>query len=143
MTALLRTFQLPLLTFFFFASITAFSQSDSTKNSLGEIEVFSDPGIDSLEKRMRGKNEMKGFRIQIFLGSYADAKNLRARFLNSGLGLQAYISQNTPDYVVRVGDFKTAFEAQKYLSDLRKTYPSALLVADKIEPPRLVREKTN
>lgn len=133
----------------FLSPANGYAQSDSLSYllskiesaSAGEVEFHSMSAIDSLEKKTRGKNELRGYRIQVFLGSYAEAKKLRASFQSGSTGLQAYIAQNSPDYVVRVGDFKTLFEAQKYLADLKKTYPSCLLVQDKIEPPRFYREK--
>jgi hypothetical protein len=127
-------------------SIKSFGQNDASKSldSLvqpiapkeGEISFHTEGRIDSLEKKMRGKTDIRGYRIQIFLGSYQDAKNTRAKFLTNGLGLQAYIQQNPPDYVVRVGDFKTQLELHKYYEEVKKQYPSALIVVDKIEPPR-------
>ncbi|MEZ4798782.1 MAG: SPOR domain-containing protein [Flavobacteriales bacterium] len=121
------------------------AQVDSLKYILGKIENSNDgdvkihttASIDSLEKKLRGKNNLRGFRIQIFLGSYPEAKKLRATFQSSSDNLPAYIAQNTPDYVVKVGDFRTLYEAQKYLDELKKSYPSALIIPDKIEPPRL------
>lgn len=130
----------------FFWSSTSLAQSEEKSNldSLvqpitpkeGEISFHTEGRIDSLEKRMRGKSDIRGYRIQIFLGSYQDAKNVRAKFLTNGLGLQAYIQQNAPDYVVRVGDFKTQLELHKYYEEVKRQYPSALIVVDKIEPPR-------
>jgi hypothetical protein len=118
---------------------TGQTQDSISKPDLGDVKFVLSSKIDSLEKKMRGKSEMKGYRVQIFLGSYADAKNARARFLNSGMKMQAYIEQNTPDYVVRVGDFRTTLEAQKYYAELKKIYPQALLVVNKIEPPRFYK----
>lgn len=115
--------------------------NDSTLIKEGDIQFHSEGRIDSLEKRMRGKTDLKGYRIQIFLGSYQDAKNVRAKFLTNSLGLQAYIVQNAPDYVVRVGDFKTNLELHKYLDEVKKSYPGALVVVDKIEPPRFPKHK--
>lgn len=115
------------------------SSDSSYTGNLGDVNFILSSKIDSLEKKMRGKSEMKGYRVQIFLGSYADAKNVRAKFLNSGLKMQAYIEQNTPDYVVRVGDFRTSLEAQKNYAELKKLYPQALLVPNKIEPPRFYK----
>lgn len=108
---------------------------DASNN--GDVKIHTTPSIDSLEKKMRGKNNLRGFRIQIFLGSYPEAKKLRASFQSSSDNLPAYIAQNTPDYIVKVGDFRTLYEAQKYLDELKKSYPSALIVPDKIEPPRI------
>ena len=115
------------------------TQDTVSKPDLGEVKFVLSSKIDSLEKKMRGKSEMKGYRVQIFLGSYADAKNARAKFLNSGMKMQAYIEQNTPDYVVRVGDFRTTLEAQKYYAEIKKMYPQALLVVNKIEAPRFYK----
>jgi hypothetical protein len=119
--------------------------STPTKDSLlikaGDVQFHSEGRIDSLEKRLRGKTDLKGYRIQIFLGSYQDAKNVRAKFLTNSLGLQAYIVQNAPDYVVRVGDFKTNLELHKYLDEVKKSYPGSLVVVDKIEPPRFPKHK--
>lgn len=127
-------------------SNSVYAQNDASKalDSLvqpivpkeGEISFHTEGRIDSLEKRLRGKSDIRGYRIQIFLGSYQDAKNIRAKFLTNGMGLQAYIQQNAPDYVVRVGDFKTQLELHKYYAEVKKQYPSALIVVDKIEPPR-------
>jgi hypothetical protein len=44
--------------------------------------------------------------------------------------------QNPPDYSVRVGDFRTQLEAQKYLEQIKEVYPSAFIVPDRVEPPR-------
>jgi len=127
-------------------STSVYAQNDASKalDSLvqpivpkeGEISFHTEGRIDSLEKRLRGKSDIRGYRIQIFLGSYQDAKNVRAKFLTNGLGLQAYIQQNAPDYVVRVGDFKTQLELHKYYEEVKRQYPSSLIVVDKIEPPR-------
>lgn len=106
-----------------------------------DVQFHTEGRIDSLEKRLRGKTDLKGYRIQIFLGSYQDAKNVRAKFLTNSLGLQAYIVQNAPDYVVRVGDFKTNLELHKYLDEVKKSYPGSLVVVDKIEPPRFPKHK--
>jgi hypothetical protein len=115
--------------------------NDSLPVKGGDVQFHAEGRIDSLEKRLRGKTDLKGYRIQIFLGSYQDAKNVRAKFLTNSLGLQAYIAQNAPDYVVRVGDFKTSLELHKYLDEVKKSYPGSLVVVDKIEPPRFPKHK--
>jgi hypothetical protein len=120
---------------------SANSSNDSLLIKEGDVQFHTEGRIDSLEKRLRGKTDLKGYRIQIFLGSYQDAKNVRAKFLTNSLGLQAYIAQNAPDYVVRVGDFKTNLELHKYLDEVKKSYPGSLVVVDKIEPPRFPKHK--
>jgi hypothetical protein len=108
-------------------------------DTLGQIIWHVPSKIDSLEKSSRGKNELRGYRVQVFLGSMTDAKNFRQKAISSGLTQPAYIIQNAPDYAVRMGDFKSLFEAQLFLTEAKKHFPSAFLVHDKIEPPRYKR----
>ncbi len=139
--------RLPFLTFFVFISLLLFSEKISaseiifSKDSIapGVIEFETPSAVDSLEHRMRGRVDIKGYRIQVFLGSYAEAKNFRAKFLTNGIPIPAYIQQNTPDYVVKVGDFRNLLEANRYFSEIKQQYPGAFIVADKIESTRSVR----
>lgn len=112
-------------------------------STLGKIDVTVSERIDSLERSTRGKTELRGYRIQIFLGPFAQAKTERTKFISTGIPLPAYMPQNLPDYAVRVGDFRNMMEAQKYLSQVRDLYPSAFVVPDKIESPRLQRPDKN
>jgi hypothetical protein len=130
-TALLFTFRES-------SAFTSFFRIDSVP---GKITVHSHGDIDSLERRLRGKTELKGFRIQIFMGPFAQAKTERSNFINLGLGLSAYMPQNPPDYSVRVGDFRTQLEALKYLEKIKPHYPGAFIVPDKVEPPRFSRKQ--
>lgn len=99
---------------------------------------FHTPGvIDSLERAQRGRDELQGYRIQIFLGSATEAKSVRQKALSLQMGLPVQIVQNIPNYAVRVGDFRSALEAHKYLSQVRAHYPAAFVVTDQINPPRL------
>lgn len=120
-----------------------FSQSEPADSTLGKITIHTPAKIDSLERQQRGKSELKGFRIQIFLGPFAQAKAERTKFINLGTGLSAYMPQNPPDYSVRVGDFRTQLEAQKYLAKIKEAYPSAFIVPDKVEPPRFSKKTTS
>lgn len=125
---------------FFSEKISALHTTINRDSIVPGVIVFESPSaIDSLEHRMRGRVDIKGYRIQVFLGSYSEAKNFRAKFLTTGIPIPAYIQQNTPDYVVKVGDFRNLLEANKYFSEIKQQYPGAFIVADKIEPVRSVR----
>jgi hypothetical protein len=117
-----------------------FSQAAPADSTLGKITIHASAKIDSLERQQRGKSELKGFRIQIFLGPFVQAKAERTKFINMGTGLSAYMPQNPPDYSVRVGDFRTQLEAQKYLEQIKEVYPSAFIVPDRVEPPRFSKK---
>ncbi|MFY7971778.1 MAG: SPOR domain-containing protein [Flavobacteriales bacterium] len=128
------------LTFLLLGKISLFSQSQSTPPlTPGVITVHCPHAVDSVEKHLRGKNELRGYRIQVFLGNMTEAKSIRQKAMTMGLNQTAYIVQNTPDYAVRLGDFKSLIDAQLFLLEAKKTYPGAFIIPDKIEPPRLPR----
>jgi hypothetical protein len=108
----------------------------SASNREGKIVIHSDSKIDSLEHKHR-KAKLKGYRVQVFLGSYAQCRDERAKYQKSGLTFPSYQVQNAPDYAVRVGDFRSLVEAMTALNDIKLKYPGAFIIPDDIEPPKL------
>ena len=110
----------------------------------GSVVVIKDPQIDSLiSKRLalsRSGNSGNsvtslGFRVQIFSGlGREDAYAEQTRFKSLFQGVTSYISYTQPNYRVRVGDFRTKLEAQKFINDLKREYPSVFIFAEKINP---------
>jgi hypothetical protein len=47
----------------------------------------------------------------------------------------------TPDFKVRVGDFRTRNEALALKEQIKKSYPNAFLVKDIIQFPKLYTDK--
>lgn len=126
------------LTILLLGKFSLFAQN-SNPITPGSVVVHCPHAIDSVEKHLRGKNELRGYRIQVFLGNMTEAKSIRQKAMTAGLNQTAYIVQNAPDYAVRIGDFKSIIDAQLFLIEAKKTYPGAFIIADKIEPPRLPR----
>jgi hypothetical protein len=117
-------------------SLQAFSQET------GKVEVIKDPKIDSLIARRlelsRSANggsalTAKGFRLQIYSGNdrkeaYAEQTKFKVRFPAVG----TYISYEQPNYKIRVGDFRTRIEAEKFLNKLRPYYQSVFIFSERI-----------
>lgn len=117
-------------------SLQAFSQET------GKVEVIKDPKIDSLIARRlelsRSANggsalTANGFRLQIYSGNdrkeaYVEQAKFKGRFPASG----AYISYEQPNYKIRVGDFRTRIEAEKFLNKLRPYYQSVFIFSERI-----------
>jgi hypothetical protein len=117
------------------------AQNDTIARPLSKVEFVVSGRIDSLERAKRGKTEIKGYRIQIFLGPFAQAKTARANFVSLGFGYAAYMPQNAPDYAVRIGDFRSRLEAMEAIEKIKAHYPDAIIVADRVEPPRFGHHK--
>jgi len=112
----------------------------------GNISVNSDPRIDELVKLHVAYNEafpfMPGYRIQIFMESGNEALNqaekVKEVFNEKYKKNNAYLIFVAPYYRVRVGDFRTRLEAEKFLQQIIKKYPNAWVIKDEINFPELI-----
>ncbi len=123
----------------------------------GEVIVVKDPLIDSLIAKRIELNKVKptatnptgsaivssmGYRVQIYYGS--DRKEVfsqQAQFKSSYPKLNTYITYKEPNYYLRVGDYRTRLEAQKFLNELRPQYPTLFIFREKINAPILEVDK--
>jgi hypothetical protein len=112
------------------------SQHDSLVTSKGDVTIQADSSIIKLERSMRRFKQVKGYRVQIFLGPLEEAKAERNKFLSLGLPYSAYMKQIVPEHALQIGDFATRMELDKCLSELEEYYPKAFAVVDVIEPQR-------
>ncbi len=103
----------------------------------GKVSWHVPPEVMELEKSTRRPSLQSGYRIQIFLGSLEEAKRFRQQYILNHPNAMIYISQNIPDYVLRYGNFLSKNEARVSLKEIRKEIPSAIIVDDMVEPPRI------
>jgi hypothetical protein len=105
----------------------------------GKVDIIvSDSRVSSLVAKHIAFNEargsIKGFRIQIFFDSGNNSKSKAVSALNefkakhSKIG--AYLTFQEPNYKVRVGDFRTRMDAQRFLHKIAEDYPNAFVVKD-------------
>ena len=110
----------------------------------GRVVVIKDPQMDSLiSKRLAlsrasasgNSVTILGFRVQIFSGLGRDeAYAEQTRFKSLHPNITSYVSYTQPNYRVRVGDFRTKLEAQKFMNELKKKYTSMFIFAERINP---------
>jgi hypothetical protein len=117
----------------------------------GRVKVYQDERIDSLlqdytELRLSimenpDNKAIPGYRIQIFFDSGTNssdrARQVRDDFLFWFPEIPAYVSWKTPNYRVRVGDFRSRLEAEKTLQLILIDYPNAWVIKDEINFPPL------
>jgi hypothetical protein len=110
------------------------SQADSTN----PVVVEKDPRIDQLVKKQIEINEVTtresrrfvpGFRIQV-MNSPDRAKVFaaKARVFEQFPDWKPYLLYQSPNYKLRVGNFKTQDEAQDAMKQLSKIFPAGLYV---------------
>ncbi len=115
----------------------------------GRITVIQDPSIDTLLARHVEINEallqdddnygINGYRIQIFEESgnksSTHAREVMAEFTEKYPDIPVYLTWQAPNFKVRVGDYATKMQAEGYLQKIKKDYPIAWVIKDKIKFP--------
>ena len=111
----------------------------------GHVQIVQDDRVDLLVSKHiqinQNRKGMDGFRIQIFFDSGNNSKT-KAQSIYEGFKAKypderAYLSFKSPNYKVRVGDFRTRLDAQRFLNDIIDEYPNAWIIADLINLPKV------
>jgi hypothetical protein len=85
------------------------------------------------------KQSSSGYRIQIHFGNEREkAKEIKTKFLQAFPEIPAYDSYQSPNFRVRVGDYRSKLEATKYLKQISTSFPSSFIVTDNIKYPKLI-----
>lgn len=125
------------------AGIVAYSQDE------GSVVIIQDSKIDTLLMKHLELNEalllnadnyaIDGYRIQIFeeLGNNSStrARQVMSGFTENYPDIPVYLTWQAPYFKVRVGDFSTRMEAEGFLNEIKKDYPIAWVIRDKIKYP--------
>lgn len=122
---------------FLFIGITSFCQS-------GNIEIISDPKMEALVRKQgviippATSPQIPGYRVQLFFDSERKAiDEARIKFISAFPKVDSYILFNAPNYVLKVGDFRTLLEAERVKDTLLKDFPTSFIVKELINLPRI------
>lgn len=122
--------------------ITSFSFLSISQD--GEIKIVKDKRIEALVEKQSQiippatKPEIEGYRIQlVFDSDKATINNARAQFVAMFHGIDTYVEFNAPNFILKVGDFRTHLEAEKVKSELNAEFPTSFVIKEKINLPRL------
>ena len=84
---------------------------------------------------------LNGYRIRIFFDNSQDARQnsggAYGTFLKIFKGIPAYRSYVNPYFKVSVGDFRTKAEAMEKLIHIKRVFPTAFIVKEKIKYPHV------
>ena len=104
----------------------------------GDVEVLRNAALDSLDRAMiRNPKPINGYRIQVYFGNLQQAKQIRGNLMMENHDLPCYLESNAPNFAVRIGNYRTEFDAYKDLVELRERFPQAHIVRSEIELPEL------
>lgn len=127
--------------FVFFILILGFSNLNAQE---GNVEIVKDPKIESLIKQEgqiippATSPQLTGYRIQLFFDdNKSKVDEARSKFLSLHPKVDTYINYNSPNYFLKVGDFRTQMEAEKVKATIDSQFPTAFIVKEKINLPRI------
>lgn len=119
--------------------------NNQTKVKGSNITTIEDERIGNLlEKEIeinKAKGTIKGFRVQIYYGSGAESRTLARKvqsdFIKQYPDTPSYLIFQSPNFKIRVGDFRTKLEAEKFLLEIKASFENAFIVKDDIALPEL------
>lgn len=121
------------VTLFFSIAVVNFSRAQE-----GKINIDKDPRLDKLleAKKQLNKEEISNstLRIQIFTGAGSElnqARQAQSKFQNLFNNVPTEMVYEAPNYKIRVGNFRNRLEADRFLVEVKKEFPSAFIVNTK------------
>jgi hypothetical protein len=118
-------------------------QESNLPEILKNIEVHQDPLVEKMMEwqieNNKIKNKIEGFRVEIFFSSDVDAREKalkkKEEFLSVYPDNTVHIKYVSPNFRVRVGDFRTKNEALKLYREIKDNYPVSFIITDEIDFP--------
>ena len=110
----------------------------------GTVTILQDARIEKIEQFVRSGEEgldgvlIDGYRVLIYFDQdKSKSEQQKANFMALYREHKAYVDYMAPNYRVRVGNFRSKLEAEKLKQELIGIFPTAIVVADKIQLPVL------
>jgi hypothetical protein len=128
--------------FFLIVEQTAAQKVITTYHKDSTVVITRDQRIDQLIARQKDNNTVKqsmsGYRVQIYFGGVRQkAGELKNDFSSKHPEVPAYVSYSAPNFKLRVGDFRTRLEAQKFMKTIEGQYATTFIVQDDVKLPQL------
>jgi len=117
------------------------TNSEYSNNTYGQIDIIVDSRISALSERFskenKANNTLDGYRVQIFFGDRNQANAIKTEFLKKHSDIDTYLTYLAPNFRVRIGNFRSKLDADRFLHSLKKDFPTAYVVKESIELPKL------
>jgi len=92
-----------------------------------------DTVLDSIDRINVQRTFIDGFTIQVYSGSRKeDAMKAKQELASSLPDLQSEVLSSQPNFRVKVGKYYSRIEAQKDYLDVKKLFPTAIVIPEKV-----------
>lgn len=110
----------------------------------GNVEVIKDARINDLIKKQgeiippATQVQINGYRVQIFFDSdKSKVDNARMQFAKTNPKIETYVTYKAPNYLLRVGNFRTQMDADRLKAEVSTQFPTSFIVPEKVNLPRI------
>ena len=118
--------------------------AQEVRKDSGSVTVYQDRRVDELVQKQvklsEAGNSEEGYRIQIFSdsgnNSKTKAQSAMDDFLSKHPEVKAYLAFKSPNYKVKVGDFRSKLDAIRYLNQISAEFQNAFIISDQINLPQ-------
>ncbi len=108
-----------------------------SRQLFSQIEIHQDSRIDRAFPQKQNK-EVIGFRVQIgFDADKSAIESIRNRFISTNPKIDTYMSFDAPYFNLKVGDFRTEIEAQKFAEKIQGEFSLNIVHREIINIPRI------
>jgi hypothetical protein len=123
----------------FFLSCLNISWSQS-----GNVTIVKDERIENIIKSKSQiippatSPQISGYRVQLVFDSNKKiVDDARSKFVSSNTKIDTYILYNAPNFILKVGDFRTKIEADRLKDAMMRDFPTCFVVKEMINLPRI------
>jgi len=119
--------------------------AQEVRKDSGSVTIYQDKLVDELVQKQVKLNEtgnsQDGYRIQIFSDSGNNSKTKAQTTMDDFLAkhpeMKAYLVFKSPNYKVKVGDFRSKLDAIRSLKQISAEFPNAFIISDLINLPQV------
>ena len=116
----------------FLITLIIFFLSHSSANAQDENVVYNDTLTQKLFQIKKDYSkrifESTYYTIQIYFGDLKNADSILIEFQKNNEGIKSELIFETPNYKVRIGEYKDINIASQKLEGIRRTYPGSFII---------------
>ncbi len=126
------------LKFFIMLVFIVFLQNNlAAQTEDGTVRIESSAHIDQMlaqkKKYNKSLEKFQGFKIQIYYGSEKECYEVKEEFKSLFPDIATSIIFSTPQWKLQIGNYRTRLEADHSMVNIKKEYPSAIVLATEID----------
>jgi hypothetical protein len=122
---------------FFLICFVALQFGVTAQNKEGKVRIETSAHVDEMLAQKKDHNKSietyQGYKIQIYYGSEKECYEVKDEFSSLFPDIRTSIIFSTPQWKLQVGNYRTRLDADRDIVNIKKEYPSAIVLATEIE----------